>query len=311
MAGTTNKGVRQASHTKAVSAQIIRSSRQLLRHTVATLAYRAEKVLREPPEGFAGFRASDASRTPLEILSHLGDLLAWAERLARGQYRWEPEPEHDWDAAARRFFRHLRRLDRALASPPPKAYGADTIFQGPIADALTHVGQLSLLRGMFAVPVRPEAYARAAIRIGRVGPGQPNEAHRVRRRRQPPAAEVRKIGRATGMARAAKRERNAGSQAGCRGPRRFKRDRNGASGEARAECREPGGVQGAPPIQTRPEWRERRSASGMQGARRGAGGPADSNATGMARAAKRERNAGSQAGCRGPRRFKIGAEERI
>lgn len=145
------------------------TARQLLRHTVATLAYRAEKVLRDVPEDFSDFKLSPASRTPFQVLSHLGDLMEWAERLARGEYRWQPRPSDTWAAAAERFFKGLRAVDRTLARPRAVRFPSEMIFQGPIADALTHVGQLAMLRGAANAPVRPESYARANIRLGRVG----------------------------------------------------------------------------------------------------------------------------------------------
>lgn len=147
-------------------------ARHLLRHTVATLAYRAEKVLRDAPEGFAVNRLSPTSRSPVEIVSHLGDLMEWAERMARGEYQWAPQPSADWSAACDRFFRALLSLDDALAKSTFETYSADVIFQGPIADALTHVGQLAIIRGTVGAAVRPEAYARAEIRVGRVGRDQ-------------------------------------------------------------------------------------------------------------------------------------------
>jgi hypothetical protein len=155
--------------------QNLRTSRDLLRHTVATLAYRAEKVLRDVPAGFAAFRASPSCRTPLEILAHLGDLMEWAERLAQGEYRWDPHVAGDWESETERFFKKLKALDRAIAAARAAAYPPDTIFQGPVADALTHVGQLAMLRGLFGAAVRPEAYARATIRVGRVGRSQPSK----------------------------------------------------------------------------------------------------------------------------------------
>jgi hypothetical protein len=147
-------------------------SRQLLRHTLATLAYRAEKVLRDVPEGFAELRVSPASRTPLEILGHMCDLMAWGERMARGTYHWEAGPVESWPAGVDRFFRLVAGFDAALAEAPALTYAAEVIFQGPVADALTHVGQLALIRGTMAAPVRPEAYARADITVGRVGQDQ-------------------------------------------------------------------------------------------------------------------------------------------
>ena len=145
------------------------SSRDLLRHCIATLAYRAEKVLRDVPDGFGDGRLSPSTRTPLEIVSHLGDLMDWAERMAQGEYVWAPEPSTDWAAACARFFEGLQALDRAVAEAVLDVYPPDVIFQGPIADALTHVGQLALMRGMTGTPIRPESYARADIEAGRVG----------------------------------------------------------------------------------------------------------------------------------------------
>lgn len=148
------------------------ATRQLLRHTVATLAYRAGKVLRDAPADFATFRLTSSSRSALEILSHMVDLLNWAERLARGEYRWEGGRVDDWTTATDQFFAGLERLDAALADVNLAPYPADVMFQGPIADALAHVGQLAMMRGVAGAPIRPESYARATIEAGRVGRDQ-------------------------------------------------------------------------------------------------------------------------------------------
>jgi hypothetical protein len=148
------------------------SARHLLRHTVATLAYRAQKTLKDAPASFVTQRLSASSRTPLEIVSHMGDLVEWAQRMAQGEYRWAPEPVADWDAACDRFFKGLLALDAAIGESALTEYSAEVIFQGPIADALTHVGQLAMIRGIAGAPVRPESYARAEIQVGRVGAEQ-------------------------------------------------------------------------------------------------------------------------------------------
>lgn len=148
------------------------AARHLLRHTVATLAYRAGKVLRGASPGFATHRPSPSSRSALETLSHMVDLMGWGERLARGEYRWAPGEVDDWDTAVEQFFAGLAAFDAALADTRLEPYPAEVIFQGPIADALTHVGQLAMMRGVAGEPVRPESYAKAAIEAGRVGRDQ-------------------------------------------------------------------------------------------------------------------------------------------
>jgi hypothetical protein len=148
------------------------SARQLLRHTVATLAYRGGKALRGAPHDFAEFRTADTTRTPGQILAHIGDLLDWALSLARGKQEWHDSPALLWPEGVDRFFAALAALDAYLASEAPLGGPAEKIFQGPIADAFTHVGQISMLRRLAGVPVRGENYLRARIRAGVVGPEQ-------------------------------------------------------------------------------------------------------------------------------------------
>jgi hypothetical protein len=147
--------------------------RQLLRHTLATLAYRASKAMRGAPASFSTFRVADGSRTPGQILAHLGDLMDWALTQAQGQQKWTDTPPGDWNADVDRFFRSLGALDRHLASTADVHFGAQKIFQGAIADSLTHVGQINLLRRIAAAPVRGENYARADISVGHVTFEQP------------------------------------------------------------------------------------------------------------------------------------------
>ena len=151
-------------------------SRTVLRHLVATLTYRAAKVIRDAPPEFGGTAFGSATRTPVLIVAHLADLMSWAERLARGEYSWKAEGSDDWDTEVARFFDGLAALDRALASGDSLGGAVDNpvekLIQGPLADALTHVGQLAMLRGMAGSPIRPESYARAEIVIGRVGMDQ-------------------------------------------------------------------------------------------------------------------------------------------
>ena len=143
-----------------------------LRHTLATLAYRAGKALRDAPESFAQFKANDRSRTPVRVLAHMGDLFDWALSLAKGKQEWHDAEPLPWNDEVARFFRTLEAFDSYLASGGTLGCSAEQLFQGPIADALTHTGQLTYLRGMAAAPVRAENYFKAKIEAGRVGKEQ-------------------------------------------------------------------------------------------------------------------------------------------
>jgi hypothetical protein len=142
-----------------------------LRQLAATLAYRAAKVLRDVPPEFATYRIAPNARTAVEILAHLGDLMRWATWLAKGEHIWKAEGSPDWNKEADRFFLLLAELDSLLAAKDFNG-SVEKLIQGPLADALTHVGQLSMMRGAAGIPVRPESYARAEIVAGRVGRDQ-------------------------------------------------------------------------------------------------------------------------------------------
>ena len=146
--------------------------RRLLRHTLATLAYRGARAAIGAPPEFASFRAAASTRTPAEILAHVGDLLDWAVSLCRGAEAWKSSPPLPWEDGVARFHEGLARLDEALAADGPLGCAAGKLFQGPIADALTHVGQISMLRRLAGAPVRGENFFRADIAAGRVGPDQ-------------------------------------------------------------------------------------------------------------------------------------------
>jgi hypothetical protein len=148
------------------------TDRELLRHTVATLAYRAAKATRGAPDAFATFKAGPTSRTPVEVLAHMGDLFDWALSMATGAPRWTTSEPKPWSEERERFFAALERFDDRLASPEPLAYEVTRLFQGPVADALTHTGQLTMLRRIYGAPVKGESYNRADIAVGRVGAEQ-------------------------------------------------------------------------------------------------------------------------------------------
>jgi hypothetical protein len=147
-------------------------TRQLLRHTVATVAYRAGKTLRDAPAHFASFHIGDKTRTPAQILAHMGDLFDWAISIAEGKQAWHDSTPLPWNAEIDRFFAAVQKFDYFLASDRPLDGVAEGLFQGPVADSLTHIGQIAMLRRLAGSPVKGENYFKAEIAAGRVGPEQ-------------------------------------------------------------------------------------------------------------------------------------------
>ncbi len=148
------------------------SKREMLRHTVATLAYRGAKAVRGAPDSFAPFKANESARTPAQILAHMGDLFDWALSIAVGAEAWSNAEPLPWDQEVARFHRTLESFDNYLASDAELSATCERLFQGPIADALTHVGQLTILRRLADAPIKGENYSRAAINAGHVGTEQ-------------------------------------------------------------------------------------------------------------------------------------------
>ncbi len=147
-------------------------ARQLLRHTVATVAYRGGKALRGAPQSFAAFTLGDSPRTPANILAHMGDLFDWALSMVKGETAWRDSQPLAWDAEVTRFFAALKKFDDYLASTEPLHTPAEGLFQGPVADALTHIGQLAMLRRLAGCKIKGENYFKAKITPGRVGQEQ-------------------------------------------------------------------------------------------------------------------------------------------
>jgi hypothetical protein len=148
------------------------SKLELFRHALATLAYRAGKAVRNAPDSFAEFHGAEGLRTPIQILAHMGDLFDWALSIAKGTQAWQNSKPLPWEKEVERFFTALQNFDDFMASGATVEAPLEKLFQGPVADALTHVGQIALLRRMAGAPVKAENYFRAAITAGRVGADQ-------------------------------------------------------------------------------------------------------------------------------------------
>lgn len=142
--------------------------RDLLRHLVATLAYRGGIAVLGAPVNFAEFRVHHTTRTAGEILAHIGDLIQGSLYLVKGEFVYLQSSPQIWEDDVKRFFNAVKELDLYLASDAPLAQPIEKIMQGPIADALTHVGQIVMLRRLAGKPIREESYFTAEIKAGEI-----------------------------------------------------------------------------------------------------------------------------------------------
>lgn len=147
-------------------------NRELLRHTLASLAYRAARALEDAPDSFAAYDGC-GGRRPIQILAHMGDLFDWALSIAQGSERWHNATPLPWPEEKARFFATLEAFDAYLASSADLHASPEALFQGPIADALTHVGQLAMMRRLDGCKIHGENYFVAHIVAGQVGADQP------------------------------------------------------------------------------------------------------------------------------------------
>jgi hypothetical protein len=147
-------------------------SRAFLRHTLATIAYRGAKAIRNAGPSFADYSCGETSRTPVRILAHIGDLMDWGLAMSEGRREWKDSLPLPWEKECERFFAAVKKLDDYLASEKPLQVSAEKLFQSALADALTHIGQIAMLRRMAGVPIKGENYYVADITVGRVGADQ-------------------------------------------------------------------------------------------------------------------------------------------
>lgn len=142
--------------------------REVLRHVVATVVYRCGVAVSGAAEEFAAFRVGEEARTPGEILAHVGDLLEGSLYLLKGELVYLNSSPLPWGEGVSRFFSAAKQLDSYLASDAPLACPVEKLIQGPVGDALTHVGQLVLMRRLAGSPVRAASYFNAEIVPGEV-----------------------------------------------------------------------------------------------------------------------------------------------
>ncbi len=146
---------------------------RLLRHFLAALAYRTQKALRDAPADFGSFRAGNETRTPAQLVCHMTSVLGYARTYVVGGRYW-PDPLPSLEEEILRFHEMIQDLARHIEAGTPLLRGmtAERLLQGPLSDAMTHAGQLAMLRRLAGAPVAPENFIVAEIDPERLGANQ-------------------------------------------------------------------------------------------------------------------------------------------
>lgn len=148
--------------------------RELLCHFLAALAYRTQKAVRGAPSSFADFDSGERVRSPKTLVMHMTSVLGYARSFFRGGGEWWPDPLDTMDEEMHRFHQVIQNLATHLeAGDPMRGTTPERMLQGPFADAMTHAGQIAMLRRLAGCPIPPENFIMAEITSQNVGPDQP------------------------------------------------------------------------------------------------------------------------------------------
>ncbi|HYH81947.1 MAG TPA: hypothetical protein VEX86_19230 [Longimicrobium sp.] len=151
-------------------------TRRVLRHFLAALAYRTQKALRGAPPEFADFSAGAGTRTPRELVRHMASVLGYARTFFIGGI-FQPVPLESFEDEIERFHAMVADLGGHLARGTTlRELSYDQLLQGPFSDAMTHAGQIAMLRRLAGSPVESENFLFAEISADRLGSSQPPPA---------------------------------------------------------------------------------------------------------------------------------------
>src|SRR5436190_759611 len=146
----------------------------MLMHFLGALAYRTQKALRGAPRKFADFQAGGGVRTPNELVRHMASVLGYARTFFVGGNYW-PEPLETFEAEIDRFHEMLADLRKLLDDDTPLiGTTEERMLQGPFSDAMTHAGQLAMLRRLHGAPVPSENFILADVSAENVSANQPD-----------------------------------------------------------------------------------------------------------------------------------------
>jgi hypothetical protein len=146
--------------------------RGMLRHFIASIAYHTTKAIRDAPAMYPEFDPGKGVRTPRQIIHHIAGVLTYAHSFFE-DYETTYLEHQTWDAEISRFYEILSKLDNSLKEKDPRTVTEEQLLQGPLSDAMAHIGQLLMLRRLVGSPVPSENFIFAEITKGVVGPNQP------------------------------------------------------------------------------------------------------------------------------------------
>ncbi len=140
---------------------------EFLRHTLSAISYRFQKAVRNAKSNFGAFYLGKESRTPEEVISHMHHVL-YATRIfiEGGKTQIDPPEKLEFNLEIARFNLELKKTDELLSIKEIEINYTKKLLQGPFADVLTHIGQVSMLRRLSGDPTTGEDFSSAPIETG-------------------------------------------------------------------------------------------------------------------------------------------------
>ena len=146
---------------------------ELLRHTLSTIAYRFQKSVSSANEDFGNFRAAEDSRTAVEIINHIFDIINKTKVFIKDDRFDKSLPiQLDFKSEIDRFHNTLQELDFLLSETELEIDYSKKLIQGPLSDVLSHIGQIALMSGLDGNKIKGENFSSAKIITGNTSSNQ-------------------------------------------------------------------------------------------------------------------------------------------
>ncbi len=143
---------------------LMNQNSHFIQHFLKVLSYRFEKAIHNAAESYPKHASGHGIRTPLELLGHMNGVLEFAISSLKNQPR-RNIPEQSWQEQITLYYEKLKELNQLMQENSFDTDTLERILQGPLADAMTHIGQLAMMRRLANSAIAGENYFAADMSL--------------------------------------------------------------------------------------------------------------------------------------------------